>query len=508
MNNQIDITPSTGVYGTYKRLSYKPWYAIAEFVDNSTQSYYDHISELKQQAGFKKLYININYSLENDYLEITDTAYGMDFNDFKRALILDKPPLNRTGRNEFGMGLKTAACWFGNLWTVETTRLGEKEKYKATIDVVDLQENKTSNINYSCEVAGEQEHYTKIYITNLNQKMVKRTLSRIKEQLSSIYRNDIRNNEIDIIWNGESLTYSDPTILVEEMDDGSSVEWRKEINFSVLSSSGKEYNVNGWIALMDPGSTINAGFTLMRRGRVIIGGPGENYRPDEIFGKSNSFTYQRLFGEINLDNWDVTQAKDGFDWNNGLEEMLIDNLLRVSDEYRRKAEKYRKNESKRINDITEEEKTDIVSETVNNITSAVSEINEEPVLYGATTDNKFQDIEILDFPEDKTQEMYTYSVDGYELSVRWYSDNENGAWITTKEISDNKIEISLNIRHAFFVPYINDTNFLKIMNKLACAMIIAERNAKKVSKNSDGSVDPSDIRTYMNKLLDKLSKVR
>ena len=257
---------------------------------------------------------------------------------------------------------------------------------------------------------------------------------------------------------------------------------------------------------MDPGSTSNAGFTLMRRGRVIIGGPGENYRPDEIFGKSNSFTYQRLFGEINLDNWEVTQAKDGFDWNNGLEEQLIENLLRVSDEYRRKAEKYRKNESKKVTDISEEEKSDIVIETVNNITSAVCEINEEPMKYETSGNQIIENIPILDFPEEQKQEVYSYSVDDYDLIVKWYSDNENGAWITSKEISENIIEISLNIRHAFFVPYINDTNFLKIMNKLACAMIIAERNAKKVSKNPDGSVDPSDIRTYMNRLLDKLSK--
>lgn len=504
MIEQIDITPSTGVYGTYKRLSYKPWYAIAEFVDNSTQSYYDHKEELKSQEGFKKLYININYSLENDFLEITDTAYGMDFYDFKRALILDKPPKNNTGRNEFGMGLKTAACWFGNLWSVETTRLDSNEKFKATIDVFDLQENNTSNIDYSTSYVDEKEHYTRIYITGLNQKMVKKTLSRIKEQLSSIYRNDIRNGEIEIIWNGESLVYTDPSILVESLEDGSFIEWKKNIDFDVISSNGKKYYVDGWIGIMDPGSTSNAGFTLMRRGRVIIGGPGENYRPDEIFGKSNSFTYQRLFGEINLDNWEVTQAKDGFDWNNGLEELLIENLLRVSSEFRYKAENYRKNLSKKITDITEEEKSDIVSETVNNITSAIYEINEEPIIYDHV--NKVETISTLEIPEEKTQEMYSYSVDDYDLTVKWYSDNENGAWITTKELSDNRIEISLNIRHAFFVPYINDTNFLKIMNKLACAMIIAERNAKKVSKNPDGSVDPSDIRTYMNKLLDKLSK--
>ena len=42
----IDIRPAVSVYATYRRLSYQPWYAIAEFVDNSTQSYYDHRAEL------------------------------------------------------------------------------------------------------------------------------------------------------------------------------------------------------------------------------------------------------------------------------------------------------------------------------------------------------------------------------------------------------------------------------------------------------------------------------
>ena len=42
----IDVRPAVGVYAIYRRPSYKPWYAIAEFVDNSTQSYYDHKTEL------------------------------------------------------------------------------------------------------------------------------------------------------------------------------------------------------------------------------------------------------------------------------------------------------------------------------------------------------------------------------------------------------------------------------------------------------------------------------
>jgi hypothetical protein len=47
MSKTINIRPTTGVYATYKNIKYDAWTAIAEFVDNSTQSYYDHEKELK-----------------------------------------------------------------------------------------------------------------------------------------------------------------------------------------------------------------------------------------------------------------------------------------------------------------------------------------------------------------------------------------------------------------------------------------------------------------------------
>lgn len=38
----MQIQIGLDVISSYKRLAYTPWYAIAEFVDNSTQSYFDH----------------------------------------------------------------------------------------------------------------------------------------------------------------------------------------------------------------------------------------------------------------------------------------------------------------------------------------------------------------------------------------------------------------------------------------------------------------------------------
>lgn len=39
---ELNIQPQAGVIGVFSRLNYKAWYAIAEFVDNSTQSFYSH----------------------------------------------------------------------------------------------------------------------------------------------------------------------------------------------------------------------------------------------------------------------------------------------------------------------------------------------------------------------------------------------------------------------------------------------------------------------------------
>ena len=171
---KLNIRPDTGVYGTYKRISYEPWTALAEFVDNSTQSFYDHKEELFATKYYKGLEVEIEYTEDptiGDEIVIRDNAYGMDFRDFQRAIILDRPPLKTTGRNEFGMGLKAASCWFGNLWSVESTSLGSSVKYKAEIDIEKLVKYKNEEIDVEEENSNPKEHYTIVTIRKLNKKI-------------------------------------------------------------------------------------------------------------------------------------------------------------------------------------------------------------------------------------------------------------------------------------------------------------------------------------------------
>jgi len=276
-NGEIYIRPTVGVYATYQRLSYKPWFAIAEFVDNSTQSYFKNREELIEQykkEGGKKLQIYINYNSVERTLEILDNAFGMEIEDFTRALVLDSPPSDRSGRSEFGMGLKTAACWFGKKWTIETTRLGSLRCLTATVDVDELAKTHQDNLHYKILKANADEHYTIIRIEDIQQPIRGRASTRIKEQLSSIYRADIRSGEIEIYWNGEPLEFEDPPFLEEQKEDGTVVVWKKEVSFVVLwERKGFELPVKGWVGIRNPGKARDAGFVLFRRGRVIIGGP-------------------------------------------------------------------------------------------------------------------------------------------------------------------------------------------------------------------------------------------
>ena len=47
----VDIRPTVGYLSILPSISYKAWYAIAEFVDNSLQSYLDNKNKLRNLHG-------------------------------------------------------------------------------------------------------------------------------------------------------------------------------------------------------------------------------------------------------------------------------------------------------------------------------------------------------------------------------------------------------------------------------------------------------------------------
>ena len=521
--NKIDIRPTSGVYATYKRLSYQPWTAIAEFVDNSTQSYFDHREQLRATPNFDKLKISIVYEARDggdDSLTITDNAFGMELEDFERAIQLDKVPINTSGRNEFGMGLKTAACWFGSKWSVYSTQLGSEFGYSATVDVDRLAVFKDTEVDLDIFGSTPEEHYTIIKIEDLNKKITgSRTISKVKELLSSIYRQDIRNGEISIAYGDTELFYKEPTIFEESLENGETRVWKKDISFAI-PHDGEDLLCRGFVALRIPASLHDTGFTLMRRGRVIVGGSDRNYRPKELFGDQNSFEYQRLFGEIHMDNWPVTQAKDGFDWHNsGLEESFIEALQPLIREYRQKAGTIRVRQKAETNVVMNQAVNDLERAGVihgasatpvdisltpaTNIESTPQEetVNEQPSIPVEEIVSSDDPAVRIVGPESYIMPFH-YKEKEYQFEIHFDSSNALGSWVNVSKRNNTDYYISINLKHAFFKPFNENKDFLSIMTKLVIAMVLAEIDALLVS--SDGRIAASDIRRKMNSILEQV----
>src|SRR5690606_27943690 len=139
--------------------------------------------------------------------------------------------------------------------------------------------------------------------------------------LADIYRVFLREDLLELHFKDAALEYSDPPVLnappYRDLS-ASPKEWRKNISFDF----GAGLAVHGFAALREPGSTTHAGFSLFRRKRLIEGSGDEKYRPKMIFGNPNSYRFQRLFGELHLEGFEVSHTKDGFQWDENEQSFL------------------------------------------------------------------------------------------------------------------------------------------------------------------------------------------
>ncbi|MBO0800205.1 MAG: ATP-binding protein, partial [Blastocatellia bacterium] len=192
---------------SYRRLSYKAWYAFAEFVDNSTQSFFDNRDDLERafaEEGREGLEVYITYDSSSKTIKIVDNAMGMSPDELESALYVGRPPSNSSGRSEYGMGLKTAASWFGNIWSVTTKKLGETEEITATVDV-DAVALGAAELPVSRVAKPAEQHYTIVEISSLNHFLNGWAVKNTREFLASMFRQDLREGFLDLRFNGTRL---------------------------------------------------------------------------------------------------------------------------------------------------------------------------------------------------------------------------------------------------------------------------------------------------------------
>lgn len=347
----VGIRPNSSILSVLSHLNYKAWYAVAEFVDNSIQSYLSNREELRRLNGDGyKLKIRVWLDQQNKLIEVTDNAAGIKGADYPRAFRPAEIPTDRTGLSEFGMGMKTAACWFTHTWNVRSKALGESVERLVRFNLDEIISGHLEHLPVIEASASREAHFTVLRLEKLGKKFpVKRTQRKLRDHLASIYRIYLRSGEIELYFDEEKepMVFDEPDVLVAPPHNTPTalpIRWCKDIDIE-LSGNRRVY---GFAAIRREASTTHAGFALFRRNRLILGSDDETYRPQDIFGNSNSFRYQRLFGELHVEGFEVSHTKDGFRWDD-LEDELLQKLrdnLRDGPDLLRQADNYRARPSK------------------------------------------------------------------------------------------------------------------------------------------------------------------
>lgn len=321
-SDSINIRPRVGMYAAFARLNYKPWFALAEFVDNSVQSFLNNREALKARGFGDALVVDVR--LDEDELSVTDRAGGIAFSEFPRAFSPAAPPADASGLSEFGLGMKAAACWFARSWSVRTSALGEAVERTVNFDVADISRSNIEVLPIQTRDLREDDHFTVVTMKGLRVPLRGRTLGKIKDHLASIYRVLIKEGVLRIrLTSGEKteeLRHESPDLLVApyyRSPESPPLLWRREINVDLY-----DRKVTGWAGVMKVGSFARAGFSVFRRQRLIEGSFEETYKPKAIFRSPNSFASQRIVGELFVEGFDVSHTKDGIQWHGRDDEIM------------------------------------------------------------------------------------------------------------------------------------------------------------------------------------------
>ena len=487
------------VVGSYRRLSYSPWHAIAEFVDNSTQSFYDNEQALRglHVGSRPPLRVTIDYSPGKGILVVWDNAMGMSRTDLKRALHLANPPQNPTGRSKYGLGLKTAACWLGNKWTIVTKKLRSSKEFTVSVDVEQITQGDASLDESVRDGQPKESHYTRITIEDMNRSFKGRTLARIAQHLRSMYRQDYRDKVLDLRWRGATLKWKEiDENLLRDADDNA---YKKDFKFRVKGKKGDASKlVHGWVGILEHGSRSSAGFSILHANRVVKGWP-DSWRPESLYGDyqgRNDLVNQRLVGEIHLDDFDVSHTKDDILWLGDEEEKVEAELAKWCGDFKTIAQEYRKGVS--------DERGPDDSQTNTAISNLVAELGSHEIrdiVHTVTSVSKKLTKSVVNgvLKQVTGSGMATIECHLNGLAVKVFVQSDmsvNDPYLTVDSAVEDKVIIVVNREHPHWAQLDGSRGVLNYLRHCVYDGI-AEWQAKKQAS----TINPSTIKIYKDRYL-------
>lgn len=491
--NTVSIRPGVSVLSVLRHLNYRAWFALAEFVDNALQSYLQNRRELEALHGPSfKLQVSIDIEPSKPArISIRDNAAGIAQSDFPRAFRPAAVPTNVSGLSEFGMGMKSAACWFASRWHVRTKALGEPVARIVRFDVAQIVHDQIEELEIENEQSTAQAHFTEVVLDDLHHVPIKKTLSKIKEHLTDIYRVFIRDGVLTLSLNGETLTFEEPSILrapYVKTPDSPARTWRKPIAFDF----GEDLKVTGFAGLRDPGNYARSGFALFRRGRLIQGSGDEGYRPPMIFAQPGSYRYLRLFGELHLDGFEVSHTKDGFRWDENEQpfiELLKEELDKEDFPLLRQVDGYRVIAARA-------DRTAAAREAVDRTTTALEQgLVEvlEKVASQAPVETRDHALEPQPTLAAKEIEI-NFRGEKWRIKIELGDDPAESQWLAISDtmnpgVTGRTIEIRVSLAHPFMISFAQtDPDDVEALLRVASALALAETLARRAGVKLTGTV--------------------
>lgn len=511
---KVSIALKPNVYRTFRNLVNTVSNTFGEFVDNAVQSYLNNREALRTIEPGYKLIVDIDINWEQRNLTIWDNAAGIDSNNYLRAFEPAHIPEDVNGLNEFGMGMKTASVWLADKWCVRTKALGESVARYTEFDLDKVTRDEKEELVVKEENEESKKHYTQIVLSQLSDNAPKPgQIDKIKRHLSSIYRHFLRSGEVVIKVCGTELVAPEYEVLKApfyKTPEREEIVWRKEIDFKIDG-----YSAKGFIAILDKMQNGANGLVLMRRGRVIVGGGEERFFPSVLFTQPGNFRYKRLFGELELEGFEVTFNKNGFrdeDELYALMEGIRDelkaekyNLLSQADNYRQRSKEQIQKLSKDIaKDLAKESNNSDLTEQVSKVEAEVTSDVEAPA--EAISENP----NVLDIPNPETEPLgshnntFKYNGEDYILKMELADGQENQP-LYSVQLSPNssqnifnpkEIICRINLSHPFFTrfdQFKKSQDFkpiIEIFKSLALAEIMAPEK---------GTIQGSMIRILFNR---------
>jgi hypothetical protein len=360
---------------------------------------------------------------------------------------------------------------------VRTSALGEAVSRTIHFDIDNIVNDDIEELTIRERPEKPGAHYTEVVLENVFHAPVGRTFPKLKEHLTDIYRALVRDGLLDLRFNREPLAYREPRVLkTPYFRDKSWPEklWRKPIEFDF----GDGLSVHGFAAIRETANTAKAGFALFRRGRVIQGSADEGYRPSYIFGSSNSVRYQRIFGELHLDGFEVSHTKDGFRWDENEQpflELLREHLDSAGLPLLKQAEGHRAR-------VPRGQLVTAARQAVTNTTQALQ--TRLPQVLPAVADAA-----PVDTPEDEPPSQpqlagRRFDIDfrdkAWSINVQLTDDSAESQWLVVSETGETRqeprrMEIRVSMTHPFMVCFAEtDWQDVEVLLRVAAAIALAE----------------------------------